>query len=88
MECLASGLPVVCSKIRGHTDIIINNRNGFLFELQHPNQMITAVNNLYNNVSLRKTISENNRNDSIKYCQSTAINNMSEIYRQCMKDLN
>ena len=30
MEAMASGLPCVVSKIRGNTELIINNINGFL----------------------------------------------------------
>ena len=32
MEAMASGLPVVCTEIRGNTDLIVDNKGGYLFE--------------------------------------------------------
>lgn len=39
MEAMASGLPVVCTEIRGNTDLIDNNKGGFLF---HPANVKSA----------------------------------------------
>lgn len=32
MEAMASGLPVVCSEIRGNTDLIEDGKGGYLVE--------------------------------------------------------
>lgn len=32
MEAMANGLPVICTEIRGNTDLIIDNKGGYLFE--------------------------------------------------------
>lgn len=39
MEAMASGLPVVCSEIRGNTDLIDDGKGGFLF---NPKDLCTA----------------------------------------------
>jgi glycosyltransferase EpsD len=31
IEAMASGLPVICSNIRGHQDVVAEGRNGFFF---------------------------------------------------------
>ncbi len=43
MEAMASSLPIICSKIRGNTDLIDNGRGGFLF---NPADMDNAYNAL------------------------------------------
>ena len=46
IEALATGLPVVCSKIRGHVDIVQHGKNGFLCDLNKPDSFADAVINL------------------------------------------
>jgi glycosyltransferase EpsD len=84
IEGLATGLPIVCSKIRGHTDLIENGRNGFLFDLNNPDEMRTAIKKLHDDKDLRKQISMNNIIDAKKYSLEIAIDKMAEIYRQFM----
>jgi glycosyltransferase EpsD len=83
-ECLASGLPIVCSKIRGHIDIITDRQNGLLFDLNNSNQIVEAIIELHNNNHLRDTIIKNNINTREKYSLDIALEKMSEIYKQCM----
>jgi glycosyltransferase EpsD len=84
IESIASGLPIVCSKIRGHTDVIINEYNGFLFDIKNHNQMIDNIIKLFNNKNLRYKIAQNNIKDAQKYSLDTAINKMASIYKQFM----
>jgi glycosyltransferase EpsD len=81
IECLATGLPIVCSRIRGHIDVIADRRNGLLFDLNKPAQMVDSIFELYNDSNFRNTIIENNLNDRGKYSLDTAILKMSEIYK-------
>jgi glycosyltransferase EpsD len=84
VEALASGLPVVCSRIRGHIDIIHNTRNGFLFELNKPTSMVDSIVKLYNAPDLRYQVAQNNIQDAKKYSVDIAISKMADIYRQYM----
>jgi len=81
-ECLASGLPVVCSKIRGHIDVIADRRNGLLFDLNKPVQMVDSIIKIYNDCNFRDIIIKNNLNDRGKYSLNTAIINMVKIYEK------
>ena len=45
MEAMASGLPIICSEIRGNIDLIKNNEGGFLFR---PAELDTACQALKN----------------------------------------
>jgi len=84
VEYIASGLPVVCSNIRGHVDIVKDKKNGFLFDLNKPEQMIDAITKLYENTNFKNILIENNLKERDKYSHNIAIQKMEEIYKQCM----
>jgi len=87
IECLATGLPIVCSRIRGHIDVISDKRNGLLFNLNNPNQMVSSILKLYDNGNFRNTIIENNLNDRARYSLSIAILKMAEIYNSLFENI-
>ena len=43
MEALASGLPAVCTKIRGSADLVFDGENGFFVPADDPIQLSAAV---------------------------------------------
>lgn len=60
-EALASGLPVVASKIRGHTDLIVDNENGFLVDLKDNYVAVEEIVSLARNKELYERMSINAR---------------------------
>lgn len=60
MEAMASGLPVVCSNIRGNNDLISNERGGFLRNSNDSDGFAEAINILYKNKELRDKMKEIN----------------------------
>lgn len=81
VEAMACGIPIVASNIRGHRDIVQHGRNGFLFELDFPDAMITYILELYHNKVLCKNISKNNVIDAKKFSVSVAVEKMAKIYK-------
>jgi glycosyltransferase EpsD len=84
IEAMASGLPLVCSKIRGAVDVVTEGRNGFFFELNNPGKMVDLIITLYKSPELRRTITRNNVADAQKFSVDTAMEKMAEIYKQFM----
>ncbi|MDR0506306.1 MAG: glycosyltransferase family 4 protein, partial [Dysgonamonadaceae bacterium] len=80
IESMACGLPIVASKIRGHSDVITHGHNGFLFDLHKPDEMTAAIITLYRNPELRREMSQNNIVDAKKYSLETAVQKMAYIY--------
>ena len=74
VEAMACGIPIVASNIRGH-------RNGFLFELNSPDDMVRYILELYQNKELCKKIKENNVVDARKFSVSVAVEKMAQIYK-------
>jgi len=83
-EGMACGLPVVCSKIRGHIDIVKSSINGFFFQLDNTDEMNRCIYQLYTDKSLRETISKQNIIDAEQFSVTNSVNAMSQIYRQFM----
>ena len=77
MEAMASGLPVVCSSIRGNTDLI-DEEGGILFDPHNVNEVYQAI----ANVVAKDTSSMKNRNINCvkKYSKDEVILVMNSIY--------
>lgn len=57
MEAMSTGLPVIASKVKGHTDLINSNENGFLFEYDNIDEFCLHVKNIYCNKDLHHKMS-------------------------------
>ena len=55
MEAMSSGIPVVCSEIRGNTDLITNEVEGIMAE-NTPKAVAAAIEKLYHDPQLRKEL--------------------------------
>ncbi|MBI1296074.1 glycosyltransferase [bacterium] len=55
-EALACGLPVVASRIDGHTRLVIENRTGILFETDNQTQLNAALHDIIGNQHKRKLL--------------------------------
>lgn len=83
MEAMASGLPVVCSKIRGNTDLIDHESNGCLVEhVTDPDEYYQAIHRLLKNETLLSQAGKRNR-EKIKQFDSNIVREKTrQIYRK------
>ncbi len=61
LEAMAAGLPVIASSTGGVTEIIEQNKNGFLIQPQEPNKLAQAINSLLKDQRLREELGKTNR---------------------------
>lgn len=84
IESIATGLPVVASKIRGHVDVIKSEKNGFLCDLSYLgfnlNSFVDAIVKLYNSPALRKEISSNNIQRAKDFSIDSVLENTTNTY--------
>lgn len=80
IEAMACGCPLVVSRVRGHCDVCIDGKNGFLFDLNRPQDMVSAIIRLYNDKKLYNTISEFNKEDASRFDVKKEIGMMAKIY--------
>ena len=83
MEAMASGLPIVCSRIRGNTDMVEDGVNGYLMEPGNPDSIAGALRRLENREK-REEISRNN----LKKAEIYSLGVIAEQYRQLYLEAN
>ncbi|MCI7112750.1 MAG: glycosyltransferase family 4 protein [Lachnobacterium sp.] len=81
MEAMASGLSVICSDIRGNSDLIINNKNGMLIQ-NNVNELANAIEIFHNNEKIRVEYAEAARKCIEKYSLHNISEEMRRIYNQ------
>ena len=80
MEAMASGLPIVCSRIRGNTDLIKDGEGGFLCAPDDVDGFKNAIEKLLADSSLREKMGAVNKEAVKKYDISAVLEEMRIIY--------
>lgn len=84
MEAMCSGLPVMCSAIRGNVDLIEEMKGGFLFDPHSVESVSTALNRFLECDCMNEII-EYNKNKIKEFSLEAVNKQMREIYG-CAKD--
>ena len=79
MEAMSVGLPVVCSRIRGNTDLIEDGKGGFLFNPHDVDGFATGMNHIISGDC--KQMRDINIGTMQKFDIATVNKKMSDIYR-------
>jgi len=85
MEAMASGLPIVCSNIRGNSDLVIDGKGGFLID---PNSIVgyaQAIARLYKSDATRRGFVQYNSNIINNYSVDSTERELSRIYETDVK---
>lgn len=80
MEAMATGLPVVCSNIRGNSDLIENGKGGYLIGPSDIDGYSKYINELITDGKLRSEFGEFNRNKIEDYSIEKVLSKMRKIY--------
>ena len=80
MEAMAVGLPCVVSNIRGNSDLIKDNKGGFLNRVDSPKEFAKSIFVLINNPSLRNRMGEFNKQFVKQFDTTNVKNKLLEIY--------
>ena len=80
MEAMASGLPIVASRIRGNEDLIQNNRGGYLVKAQDSKQLAEAISKMIKNPEQRDKMEKRNLEIIKHYGQDAVLQKMKEFF--------
>lgn len=79
MEAMSVGLPIVASKVKGHTDLVIHSDNGFLFEYNNINEFCDYIKTLYEDRNLLNQMKDKSEELSKKYSLESVLMNTVNI---------
>ena len=82
MEAMASGLPIVASRIRGNEDLIQNNRGGYLVKAQDSKQLAEAISKMIKNPGQRDKMEKRNLEIIKHYGQNAVLQKMKEFFNE------
>ncbi len=80
MEAMASGLPVIASRIRGNVDLINDGKGGVLLDIEDCDSFTKWIDNLLLDDTLRKRMGEFNREEIKKYDKQIIKSAMKKLY--------
>lgn len=80
MEAMAAGLPVICSKIRGNTDLIEDGKGGYLVEADDVDEFAESIDKVINEVKLCREFGAYNVQKVVKYDKENVEKQMANIY--------
>ena len=85
LEYMALSKPVVATDGGGTSEIILNNKTGFLIEPNNPKVLAEKINILLDNYDLRKTFGENaGKRIKEKFSINTMVENSIDCYKECL----
>lgn len=86
LEAMASGLPVVTTKIRGLDEIVEEGINGFLVNPKSPEEIANKVDLIMQDNTLSERFSQNNKLKAKEYEWETVIKKLNEIYKKSLNE--
>lgn len=87
MEAMATGIPVVASDNRGHRELVLNNKNGWVIAIDDKEEFARKVILLANNWELRTKLGSNGRKMiESKYSTNQILLEKSHVYTMYMSE--
>jgi glycosyltransferase involved in cell wall biosynthesis len=87
MEAMASGLPVVCSDIRGNRDLIEDGKGGYIVSSDSHNDYVHALNSIIQNKKLSNSMRNKNRETVEFFNISNVTKDLKKVYQENVKYL-
>lgn len=82
IEGMATGMPAVASIVRGHKEMVIPEKNGFLFSPSSTKQFIDYIMLLHNDFELYCEMSDEAKKTAQKFSIQNSLEQMSSIYKK------
>ena len=81
LEAIASGLPIITTKVRGLPEIVKDGENGFLVEPKNPKEIAEKVLLILEDEELREIIKRRNKEKVKEYTWEGVVERLEQVYR-------
>ena len=81
-EIMYNGIPVIVTEDRGHRELVVNNKNGFVFEQENNASFLEYVEKLFLNEELRNEMGISAKKSMEKFLIDNSLKQMSTIYKE------
>jgi glycosyltransferase involved in cell wall biosynthesis len=85
LEAMASGLPVVATRVGAVPEVVEHNINGILIEPGDPGALTRAIKKILNDPELGETLGRNNLEKVKKYSARRGVDELDSIYRELLQ---
>ncbi len=85
MEAMASGLPVIAANARALPELVVEGKNGYLFEPGDTKQLADIVVRIFENPALREEMGKSSLKLIRKHDINKSVGEFEEIYRSLQK---
>lgn len=83
IEACALGVPVVASDVVGNDEVVIPNRNGFLYPLESPAEAVSMLRDILTDPGLRARLARGAREVyEESFTLDTSVNRVASLYRE------
>lgn len=86
LEAMASKLPIICSSIPNHLEVIKNNQSAFTINPYEMDELYKRIEVLYENPDIRKKLSENAFDDVKRFNEKDVVKKIEKIYLEVIQD--
>ncbi len=87
IEAMSCELPVVATDVGGNSEVVVDGETGFLVPLQSPSLMAERIQQLLNNVELRKDFGKKGRLRAVEYFSiKRAARQYEELYHSILSE--
>lgn len=81
LEGMICGKAVIATNTRGPKELIVNDENGFLFEIDEHEETIKSIEKIYKDKSLKAKFEYNGKKKADKYLVENVLFQLDEIYK-------
>lgn len=82
MEAMYIGLPIIATDCRGNSDLVINDKNGYIIPQNNTNEIVNKINLIYQNPKLKNKFTDENKKDINRYLLKNILKDMIKIYEE------
>lgn len=86
MEAMASKLPIVCSKIRGNVDLVIEGKGGYLLSPTDVDGFAKCIKRIIEDTELKSRLGQFNQDKIKEFDKSNVMEKMEQIYRLYLEE--